>query len=91
MTGPDPRACAAWLQASVPLVRMPPPHVERLAAPPREHKPVPTCADGGPHRYPPGRDIVCEDCGVGPGANAVAGLRRITTEHAERQLSEAFG
>lgn len=87
---PDRRACAAWQQAAVPLVRMPPPEPpERLVAPPREHKPTPSCAEGGPHDYPPGSArAICTTCGVGAAANAIAGLRHAEREH---RLSEAFG
>lgn len=83
----DPKMAAALLAMASPLVPAPPHHVERLAAPPRERKPVPTCAEGGPHRYPPGRETACEVCSVTPGAAASAGLRRI---EADAKLREAF-
>jgi hypothetical protein len=92
VSGPDLVACAAWRQAAT--VLSPSPHRAHpapLVAPEREHKPTPTCAEGGPHRYPPGRETACTVCGIDPGTAAVEGLRRITAEHAERKLSEAFG
>lgn len=84
---PDPHMCAALAQMATPLSPQPPWQPERLVAPPREHKPDPPCSEGGPHRYPLGPGAVCSMCGIGPAANAIAGLGRI---EADAKIREAF-
>lgn len=84
---PDLLACAALRQMATVCAPSAPRIIEPIIPPPRPRTPAPTCAEGGPHTYPPGRETACTVCAVTPGAAAVAGIRAAVEAHIEQAFA----